>query len=438
MSANSQHATGALVPISVVHAGQQVDLVLPAAVPLAELLPGMVAALGRLSVDTATQGFQVVTSAGDELDQGMSLTEQDVFAGTVLTLETAGEATTDARFDDLVEAIGTSVEASRSPWRRGDSVQLSAYSAAGMFVVAAALLLLGGNPIATGILALAGAGLVLAAAAVVLRAGTIGGAVALTLTVPALLGSGAFAALAGPDTPFRLGAAGLGVLLGSAACLILPDRFRMVSSGPLLVGSALLLQNALVELIGLTDQRAAALVAAIVTVIVLLAPWLGLAQVPARIDALAPRPRQQINANQVAAQVGNGEVAVLALRIAAGLLTIALAPMVAVDLTGTLLMACIGLGTMLGTRSLYGRAEVLAGTIGGMLTLVSTGLASALNSPDSLPYLTGIAILAGGFVLAWNVVSPKLRPSLSRAANVLQITALSAVLPLTVMLLGFV
>lgn len=435
---SSQPTTGALVPISVVHAGQRVDLALPAGVPVVELLPGMVNALGRLTVEAATQGFRVITSAGQELDQALDLTEQDVIGGSVLTLQTAGDGVADTRFDDLVEAIGSSVETGRTPWRRGDAVALSAYSAAGMFTVAAALLALGNNPLITAILAIVGAGLVLAAAAVVLRSGVTGGAVALTLTVPVLLACGAYAACYGWEGQYRLGAAGIGLVAGSAACLILPERYRMVAAGPLLIGGALAMQNGLVTLAGLTAQQGAAIVVALATIIVLLAPWLGLAQIPARIDALAARPRQPIKGDQVSEQVNGAAIAVLSMRIAAAVVSISFAGLVAVDLTGTILMACVGVGTMLGTRSLYGRAEVLAGTIGGMLTLVAAGVTSAIHTPESLPVLAGLAILSGAFVLAWNVVSPKLRPWLNRLANAVHVIALSAVLPITLILLGLV
>ena len=70
-------------------------------------------------------------------------------------------------------------------------------------------------------------------------------------------------------------------------------------------------------------DRAAALAVALVTVTVLLAPWLGLAQIPAHIDAISPAPRGGIDGRVVAAQLGAADVAVLATRVAAGLVTAA-------------------------------------------------------------------------------------------------------------------
>lgn len=438
-AASDPVTTGVLVPISVVHAGQHLDLAVPASIPVAELLPGMVSALGRLTVDAATQGFRVILSSGRELDQARGLADQDVTAGAVLTLETAGGAAADTRYDDLVEAIGASVDSTRTPWRRGDSVQLSAYSAAGLFGVAAALLATGGaDPAMTGALAFAGAVLVTLAALVLVRQPVLGGAVALSLVVPPLLGAAGFVLTAGPPTQARLATAGLGVFLGAAATLVLPNRQRAVAAGPMTAGVGMMLHGSLTAFAHLSDQRAGAIVVASLAVVILLAPWIGLAQVPARIDALAVVPRTRIEAADVTRQVGSADVAVLSMRIAAGLLTTCLAPLVAVDAAGAMLMACIGLAFLLGTRSLYGRAEVLAGVIGGMLTILAAGAAVALTTPEAMPWLAGLVVVVGAFVLAWNVVGVTLRPWLNRLADALHVLALMAVPPLTVWILGLV
>ena len=436
-TASDPVTTGVLVPISVVHAGQRLDLAVPASIPVAELLPGLVAALGRLTADAATQGFRVILPSGRELDQARGLAEQDVSAGAVLTLQTAGGAAADIRYDDLVEAIGASVDSTRTPWRRGDSVHLSAYSAAGLFGVAAALLATGGaDPVVAGALALTGAVLVTLAALVLVRLPVLGGAVALTLVVPALLGAAGFVLTAGPPTQLRLATAGLGAFFGAAATLVLPVRQRAVAAGPMTVGAGMMLHGSLTAFAHLTDQRAGAIVVSSVAVVILLAPWIGLAQVPARIDALALAPRTRIDAGDVTRQVGTADLAVLSMRIAAGLLTTCLAPLVAVDAPGAALMASIALAFLLGTRSLYGRAEVLAGVTGGMLTIVSAGATVALTTPELLPWLAGLVVVVGGFVLAWNVVSVTLRPWLNRLADALHVLALMAVPPLTIWILG--
>ena len=99
-------------------------------------------------------------------------------------------------------------------------------------------------------------------------------------------------------------------------------------------------------------------------------------------------------------------------------------------------MTCVGVGSMLGTRSLYNRAEVLAGIVGGMATIVATGVSSSLTLPGAGAWLAGLAIGVGGFVIAWNVVSVRLRPWLNRLADAVHVAALVAVAPLTIWILG--
>lgn len=427
----------ALVPLSVVHLGQRIDLALPAGVPVAELLPGMVASLGRLNASSATQGFRVVTASGRELDQTSTLAEQGIHAGHVLTLHRAGEASTDARYDDLAEAIGTAVADSRTPWRREDSVQLSGFSAAGLFVVAALLLAWQGtHDLTTVALGVVGAALVTLGAAVVLRTGALGGATALALCAPVLLGAAASALTDGPPTGLKAVFAGGGILLGSLATLVLPHRLRASIAAPLLVGVGITVLGALTTYLRVPDQRAAAAVLTLASLLVLLTPWVGLANVPARIDALSLSSAVGPDPKAVARQVADADVVVLSLRVGAGLLLGALTPLVATTPLGGLLAASVALACLLGTRSLHGRAEVLVGVITGMATAILGGANLTRHEPTLVPWVVGLAVLVGSFVLAFNVISPALRPWLTRAADAVHIVALIALLPLTGLLWG--
>jgi hypothetical protein len=427
----------ALVPISVTHQGQRVDLAVPSAVPVAELLPGMVNALGRLNANAATQGFRLILPSGQEVSQSSTLAAQGVDAGTVLTVEAVGAGASDARYDDLVEAIGSSVDSERSAWKTTDSVQLSAYTASGLFAVAAGLLLLRDDqPALTASLSAVGAILVSLAALVLNRIRVVGGAVALCLTVPLLAATFGFTLLGQTGGQARIITAGAGALVGALICLLLPTRQRLVLLGPLTIGAALILDGLLTAYVGISGQSAAALIVALATVAIFTAPWIGLAQMPARIEALRLQSQVPIDPVEVTRQLGNADVAVLTLRVSAGLLTVVLAPTVAIDIPGALLMICVGVAAMLGTRSLYSQAEVLASMIAGLLAVLASGATIAITEPLLLPWVAGIVIAVGAFVLAWNVISAKWRPWLNRLADAVAIVTLMAVLPLTLRILG--
>lgn len=432
--ASSARPSAVLVPVTVQYLEQKVDVAVPAGVPVAELLPGLVAALGRLNADTATQGFRVVLPNGRELTQASSLTEQAVPAGTTLTLAPAGTDVGDARYDDLVEAIGTSVEAAQTPWRRSDSAHLSSYAAVGLFVVAALLVVRGGGGWLGAAALLVGASLLTVATAVV-RGISASGATALALTVPLLTGAAAHALTPGHALGLPAVVAGAAVIAGGGAALLLPAPHRSAVSAPLTAGLALVVLGSLVAFAAVPPPRAAGAVAALLALFTLLAPWLGLAQLPARIEGLALVPTAAtVDQPDVQRQVEGARAGVLAIRVAAALATIALTPLVATTIPGALLMGAIGIAAMLGTRSLYGRAEVLTGVLGGLLTTLVAGAVIATADPASLPWIAGLAVLIGGFVLASNVISVRLRPGLSRAADALHVVALMAVLPLTALL----
>lgn len=395
----------------------------------------MVRAFGRLNAPAATQGFRVILPDGTELEQSASLSEQNVSAGTVLTLEAAGVGTTDQRYDDLVEAIGVSVSSSRGAWSSENSIQLSAYSAAGLFSVASILLAVGADRSwLAATLAGVGALLVTLSAWVLVRAKVVGGAVALALTVSVLTATMGF--ILGGLVDEALFGGGFGMAVGALAGLVLPKRVRSVVVAPLILAGAALSGGALVTLAGLSPQGAASVVAAVATILVFTAPWIGFAQMPSRIEALHLESTQSVDGSEIARQVGNADVMVLTIRVTAGLLTIASAPLVAVDTAGAALMGCVGLASMLGTRSLYSRAEVLISMITGLVTVMAAGVTASTLNPGLSWWLTLTVCGVGAFVLAWNVVSPQWRPWLNRIANGIQVVALMAVLPLTLVIIG--
>lgn len=397
----------------------------------------MVRAFGRLNAPAATQGFRVILPDGTELEQSFSLNEQNVSAGAVLTLEAAGVGATDQRYDDLVEAIGVSVSHGRNAWRAENSIQLSAYSASGLFAVAALLLFLGGDRgWITVAVSLVGAVLIGLASWVLVRAGVTGGATALALTVPVMTATAGFTLGGLVGAP--LFGAGLGLAIGAAAGSILPQRVRSVVVAPVIFAVAGVVAAALITLLGLTPQAAASIVVAAATIMVFAAPWIGFAQMPARIEALQLDSTQALDGTEVARQVGNADVMVLAIRVSAGVLTILSAPLVAVDIPGSALMGCVGLASMLGTRSLYSKAEVLVSMITGLVTVMAAGVTASMLNPELSWWLTLTVCGVGAFVLAWNVITPQWRPWLNRAANGVQIVALMAVLPLTLLILGLV
>jgi len=79
----------ALVRVTVASGSRRVDLVLPGAVPLAELVPELARSVGLLDPLTVHGGYRVLTAEGRLLGTDAGLVVQGVEDGALLTV-TAG------------------------------------------------------------------------------------------------------------------------------------------------------------------------------------------------------------------------------------------------------------------------------------------------------------------------------------------------------------
>jgi hypothetical protein len=181
-------SVGTLVRVSVTAGDRRLDLGIPGAVPMAEVVPGLARALGLLDAATAHGGYRLVRADGTPIDSARSLLAEGVEDGAVLTLESGARREAERIYDDVVEAVADAVENQYAPWTPRDSA-LSAAWAAGALLLAGAALLLGADraslvpPVVAALAAL----LALVAGAVVGRVGTepAAGRV-LVLTAPVL------------------------------------------------------------------------------------------------------------------------------------------------------------------------------------------------------------------------------------------------------------
>lgn len=102
--------------ITVVAPTVRVDVALPEDVPLAELLPDVLRMADQWQSEGAHAGFVLARLDGGELDTGVSLSAQDVHSGDLLYLRPATELLPPPVYDDVVDAIATSVGEDRRMW----------------------------------------------------------------------------------------------------------------------------------------------------------------------------------------------------------------------------------------------------------------------------------------------------------------------------------
>jgi type VII secretion integral membrane protein EccD len=437
-------STSGLVRVTVASGTRRVDLVLPGAVPVAELVPELARSVGLLDATTVYGGYRLVTAEGRELATDAGLIIQGIEDGGLITVAAGVDDAPPRVYDDVVEAMTDVVEHDLKPWEPA-SGRRTALSAAGLLMAlgAVALLIQRGSTLA-GI------------AAVVVSATLVTGAIVLSraqrepeaAVAVAWMGS-LYAAVAGlmlvTENPFfglPVAAAGGGALAAGLVCLVGLGDGRTLVIPPVVVGAVFLATGLVMQAAELDP----AVVLTIALVLVVIAgsvfPWLALGATGTSVDQLysvaditaEPRP---IDPVRVGADARVAHEILVAVSSTVGLLLVLVAPLsVALGLSGTILAVMCSLVVMLRTRQYRTGSEVLVGLVSGILGLVSVAVSMLWLHPDWRP--TAAVVLAGtGAVLLAVTLLPG-TPSVRRGrlGDVAESVALLSLLPLLVVAVG--
>ena len=383
---------------------RRVDLALPGAVPVADLLPELARSVGLLDATTAHGGYELVTLTGQVLEPDAGLVAQEVGDGAVLTVAPRGEVARRRVHDDVVEAMADAVEHDLVTW--GPSCgRRAAVLAVGVQLVLGAVALHVADGVLSGVSAcLAAATLVVAAAA--LSRGRDERALAVVLA----WSSTGYAAVAGahlasavpPPVPVPAVVGGASALAGLAALTGLGEG-RVLVLPPVVVGTALVV-------CGLAEQRVAldlveVLMVGLVLVVVAgsVLPWVALGVTTVGTDQLRgiADPRSDAGAvdpDQVAADASLGHDVLLALTTAVGLLVLLVAPLAAArGPAGTAVGVTCCAVVLLRTRQHRVASEVTAGLLLGGLALVALVVSVLWHHPgwsETAAALVGVGTTA--------------------------------------------
>ncbi|MGW4741927.1 type VII secretion integral membrane protein EccD [Nocardia xishanensis] len=216
-----------LCRVSVIGGNTQVDVVLPANVPIANFIPDVVALIASRNPDLsehedngplAAQHWTMAMPGQTAIDPERTLTEAEVFDGDLLVLRAVDSVESPPLFDDVIDAVARLTDDSFRGWS-GESAGRAGMAGAIAAVVGMCFLLLfaaargwgvlaGSAGIGIGVLVLVGAGLVAR------KYTATAPATVLALCGLLLSGSGAAAFVPGrPGSPH--------LLLGCAATLLL-------------------------------------------------------------------------------------------------------------------------------------------------------------------------------------------------------------------------
>lgn len=439
--------TSGLVRVTVASGTRRVDLVLPGAIPVAELVPELARSVGLLDSGTVYGGYRVVTAEGRALANDSGLTLQGVEDGGVLTITAGIDDQPPRVYDDVVEAMTDVVEHDLKPWQPASS-RRTALSAAGLLMTLGAVaLLIQHDSLLAGVAAVTVAVALVAGAVVLSRAqGEAEAAVAV-----AWMGAG-YAAVAGlmlapgelSDGLFGdpVASAGAGAMAAGLVCLVGLGRGRTLVIPPVVVGAVFLAVGLLLRV---ADVDAAVVLTVVLTLVVMVGsifPWLALGATGAGVDQLyspadITADPDEIDPDQVGADALLAHEILVAISGTVGLLLVLIAPLaVSLGLAGAALGVVACLVVMLRTRQYRTGSEVLVGLVSGIVGLASVAVSLLVLHPDWRP-ATAVTLAATGAVLLTATLLPS-TPSVRRGrfGDIVETVGLLALLPLLVLATG--
>lgn len=435
-----------LVRVSVSSGSRRVDLVLPGAVPVAELVPELARSVGLLDAATVYGGYRVVTSSGRELAGETGLLGQGVEDGGLLTVTAGVDEQAPRIYDDVVEAMTDVVERDLEPWSPA-SGRRTALSAAGL------LMALGGVALFIQYDSLL-AGVAAGVAAVALVAGAIvlsraqrepEAAVAVAWMGTGYAALGALMLALRDGQPFfgtALACAGAGALTAGLVCVVGLGDGRVLTIPPAVVGATALATGVILRSV---DVDAAVLLTTTLVLVVLAGsvfPWLALGVTGTRVDQLFTQADitadpVDVDPDRVGTDALIAHQILVATSATVGILLVLVAPLaVSLGLSGTLLAVDACLVVMLRTRQYRTGTEVLVGLSSGILGLGSVAVSLLWMHPGWRP-TAAVALAATGAVLLAVTLLPGV-PSLRRGrlGDLAETLCLLGLLPLLVLATG--
>ena len=442
-----------------VNAGNAVvDLVLPAGLPVAELVPEIVAILdghgGDRIGDPPAKRYQLSLPGASALPAPSTLAQNGIRDGTILVLSQSATPLPDPRYDDVAHAVSATVDAIARPWT-AQAAQLTAAVAAGSLTSIGCLVLIRNafsNSAISGFgstaAVAASAGFVAISAAVVAHRVYRSRVAGVTLS---LIASG-FAAAAGfLAVPGVAGSPN--VLLAASASAVTSVLANRVTGRSVFVLTAMACFSTVIAAAALVVVITAAPLHTISSVCALISlGLLGLAgRVSIIISGLSPQlpPTPHPDSPALARVPERDPLPARAVRadrwltcLLAAFASSAAACAVTTALAGTSRTGCIAFAAIVGAllllRARHDSRRMPVFAIAGILTTGVTFAFAAVSAPERGPWIaaTTAALAAVAIYLGFVVPATSFSPVVRRSVDLLEYLALVAVVPLTCWICG--
>jgi type VII secretion integral membrane protein EccD len=446
-----------LARVTIAAPKRRIDVALPDNAMVGELLPHLLRRAGEELADEgeAHGGWVLRRATGAPLEAQRNLTQQGVQDGEVLQLVPARVDWPELAYDDVVEVIASGARRAGRSWSNAATRSCTLAVTAAVLGLGLVETLLSGPPwplpagVALGVaLLLAVVGIVLSRA---FADATSGAAVAASGLPYAFLG-GALLAAPSDRSLLHLGAPDL--LLGSATLLVfsvlgyagVAAVQRLFMTG--LATSAAGLLAAVMCLSGASTQGAAAVTLTVVIGLLpgypLLAGALGKLPVP----ELPDRPEQILEDRPVPKRAGVFASVARATELLTGLLlsaalvgAVATVVLVSHGSTSGQLLSLAGAGALLLRGRLFPtaaqRVPLLTSGVAGLAILLISNAIRADTAGTRLLLLL-VLLIAAGVVLTAGLIYSRRTPSpyLGRTADILDVLAIMALIPLACAVVG--
>ena len=442
----SQAAAGAsgLVHVTVASGSRRVDLVLPGAIPVAELVPELARSVGLLDATTVYGGYRLITQDGRELATDSGLTMQGVEDGGLITVTAGVDDEPPRVYDDVVEAMADVVEHDLTPWQPAAGRRTALWAAGLALALGAYTLRLEGPGSLTAVAAAVVATLLLTGAVVLSRAqNEPEAAVAVGWMAAGYAAvAGTLFLEAGASQEDQIAAAGAGALVAGLVALLGVRDGRPLVLPVVIVGGLMTLGGLLIQATGWNPADVFVVLLTIVVIAGSVFPWLALGATSTRVDQIysvtdITSDPAVIDGDRVRSDARLAHQILVAVTATVGVLLVLIAPFaVSLELTGTLLAVVACIVVMLRTRQYRTDSEVRTGLVSGLLGLGSVAVSILVNQPEWRAEAAVAFAVAGAVLLAATLIpsSPSLRRG--RLGDVLETICLLALLPLLILAIG--
>lgn len=440
----AQVSTSGLVRVTVASGARRVDLVLPGAVPVAELVPELARSVGLLDPATVHGGYRLVTAEGRELASDAGLIMQGVEDGGLITVAAGVDDRPPRVYDDVVEAMTDVVELDLTPWEPASGRRTALWAAGLLMALGAVALLVQRGSLLAGVAAAVVAAALVTGAVVLSRAQRDAEAAVAVAWMASLYAAVAGLMLVTEDPFFGLpvAAAGGGAMVAGFACLLGLGEGRALVIPPVVVGAIFLATGLVMQAAEFDPGVVLTTVLVLVVIAGSLLPWLALGATSTRVDQLystaditaEPRP---VDPERVTADARVAHEILVAVSATVGLLLVLIAPLaVSLGIAGTILAVLCCVVVMLRTRQYRTRSEVLVGLVSGIAGLVSVGVSTLCLHPDWRPTVAVVLAASGAVLLAVTMLPTAPSVRRGRLGDVAESVALLALLPTLVVAVG--